>query len=59
MIVPRLFCVPESELLDEGGTTVGSMLTLRDLCYHMEPMVEKVPFMMAQAIFFITKIARM
>ena len=59
VIASRLFYVPESELTDEVATTVGSLLTLKDLSYRMEPLIEKVPFMMAQAIYFMTKLARM
>ena len=59
MIVCRLFYVPEWELTDDLATTVGSLLTLKDLSYRMDPLIEEVPFMMAQAIYFITKLARM
>ena len=54
-IVPRLYLVPESELGDEC-TTQGSLVTLKDLNYRMEPLVEDIPFQWAQAVFYITKL---
>ena len=58
MIVPRLYYVPESELMDDGGTAAGSMVTFRDCMYNaMEPMMEDVPFQWAQSLFIITRLA--
>ena len=55
MIVPRLYYVCESEFCDDG-TTVGSGATLKDLKYKMEPLVEDVPFLWAQALYLIARI---
>lgn len=53
MIVPRLYYVPESELSDDaGGASASSFTTLKDLSYKMKPMIEKVPFQWAQALYF-------
>ena len=53
-IVPRLYYIPESEFTDDI-TTVGSMVTLKDVSYRFEPMVEVVPFQWAQALYLITR----
>lgn len=38
-------------------TTVGSVVTLRDLSYKFEAMIEEIPFQWAQALFLITRLA--
>ena len=54
-IIPRLYYVPEEELLaDETGTLV-SLATTRDYSYKLVPFAEEVPFLWAQAIYFIAK----
>lgn len=58
-IVPRLYYVPESELTDDLGAAVGSMVTLRDINYQMEPMIEEIPFLWAQALYLIAKLTSM
>ncbi len=59
MIVPRLYYVPESELMDDaGGVSASSFLTLKDLSYKMKPMFEDVPFQWAQALYFTAGLMR-
>ena len=55
-IVPRLYFVPETELLDEPMMT-GSVR--ESISHSMDPMKEKVPFQMAQALYLTTKITSM
>ena len=54
-IVPRLYYIPESEFSDDIAT-MGSLVTMRDLSYKFEPMIEEVPFQWAQALHLITKL---
>ena len=53
--IPRLYYVPEEELVaDETGTLV-SMATSRDYNYKLVPFSETVPFLWAQAIYLIAR----
>ena len=54
-VVPRLYYIPESEFTDDI-TTVGSLVTLKDVSYRFEPMTEEVPFQWAQALYLITRL---
>ena len=38
---------------------MGSMVTLRDVNYQMEPMREEIPFQWAQALFLIARLTSM
>lgn len=58
MIVPRLYYVPESELSDELGTSMGSITTLRDMTYRLEVKREFMPFLWAQSMFYSAKLLR-
>lgn len=54
-IVPRLYYIPESEFNDDL-TTAGSLVTLKDLSYKFDAMIEEVPFQWAQALHLITRL---
>jgi phosphorylase kinase alpha/beta subunit len=58
VIVPQLYYVPESELTDEVGTSMGSVATPRDMTYLLEVRREPMPFLWAQALFFSAKLLR-
>lgn len=53
--MPRLYYIPESEFNDDL-TTAGSLVTLKDLSYKFDPMIEEVPFQWAQALHLITRL---
>ncbi|KAL5467658.1 hypothetical protein EMCRGX_G031920 [Ephydatia muelleri] len=56
--IPRLYYVPEEELVaDETGTLV-SMATSRDYNYKLVPFSETVPFLWAQAIYLIARMLK-
>ena len=54
-IVPRLYYIPESEFNDDL-TTAGSVVTLKDLGYKFDPLIEEVPFQWAQALHLVTRL---
>lgn len=58
MIVPQLYYVPESELTDEAGTSMGSMTTARDMSYRMEVRRDSIPFLWAQSLLYTAKLLR-
>ena len=58
MIVPQLYYVPESELSDEVGTSMGSMATFRDMTYTLEVRRDSIPFLWAQSLFYTAKLLR-
>ena len=53
--MPRLYYVPESEFNDDL-TTAGSLVTLKDLSYRFDSMIEEVPFQWAQALHLVTRL---
>lgn len=53
--MPRLYYVPESEFNDDL-TTAGSLVTLKDLSYKFDSMIEEVPFQWAQALHLVTRL---
>ena len=58
VIVPQLYFVPESELSDEVGTSMGSMATIRDMTYQLEARRDPIPFLWAQSLFYTAKLLR-
>ena len=58
MIVPQLYYVPESELLDEGTASIGSVATARDMSYTLEVRRDPIPFLWAQSLFYTAKLLR-
>ena len=53
--MPRLYYIPESEFNDDL-TTAGSLVTLKDISYKFDSMIEEVPFQWAQALHIITRL---
>ena len=52
-MVPRLYFVPESELVDDGVSAM-SVATFKESVLSMEPMMEEIPFLWAQSLHLIT-----
>ena len=58
-MVPRLYYVPEGELVEDIAAS-GSFLTLKDVpMYKMEALVEEIPFQWAQSLYLITRLTSM
>ena len=53
--MPRLYYIPESEFNDDL-TTAGSVVTLKDLGYKFDSLIEEVPFQWAQALHLVTRL---